>query len=157
MLANGFTIPYFIGLKLGIIGEIFVYVFFPGVSVMGVILLLLGIYGWSYLSIPIVFNKLNGYFYKGNKCPRKVFLDNKYTKGGLLHDIYALQIIVGGEKKSKDKTPEFELNLVMKDATRVHLIEHGAPNSMRSDAQKLSDFLGVPVWDATKENGNQLL
>jgi hypothetical protein len=42
----------------------------------------------------------------------------------------------------------FELNLVMKDHTRINVSSHDDGDGMRRDATLLATFLGKPLWDA---------
>ncbi|MEA4890381.1 MAG: hypothetical protein VB070_13075 [Clostridiaceae bacterium] len=66
-----------------------------------------------------------------------------------LNKIYAIQLIakiIGGRKRYVC----CELNLVLKNAERIHIISHGNIKRMRADAQTLSEFLAIPVWDAVE-------
>jgi len=40
----------------------------------------------------------------------------------------------------------YQLNLVLKDHSRCNLMAHGNLSAMESDAQVLSEILGVPLW-----------
>ena len=40
------------------------------------------------------------------------------------------------------------MNLVLRDGNRINVADYTREGSMRADAEKLSAFLGVPVWDA---------
>lgn len=66
-----------------------------------------------------------------------------------LNDIHALQIIpenISGDSGTKGYC-SYELNIVTKDASRINVVDHGAIQSIRDDAQTLAEKLGVPVWD----------
>ncbi len=95
--------------------------------------------------IRIVFNKKRGYYYKG-------YIDLKFLRFAKanLDDIVAVQIL--GEITSEQIAPfnSFEINLVLKDSERLHVIDHCNLNSIIEDAQSLSKFLDVPIW--TNEN-----
>jgi hypothetical protein len=103
---------------------------------------------------PIVFDKDTGYFWKGRRSPR-LHLMGKASKGFVrLHDIHAIQLVSEVCTSESDKGPSsyyssYEINIVLKDASRVNIIDHGNLNRIREDAQSLSTFLEVPMWDAT--------
>ena len=102
---------------------------------------------------PIVFDKDTGYFWKGRRSPRPHLMD-KASKGFVrLHDIHAIQLVSEVCTSGSDDNPSsyysYEINIVLKDASRVNIIDHGNLNRIREDAQSLSTFLEVPMWDAT--------
>ncbi len=91
--------------------------------------------------VRIVFSKKLGYYYKGYvNIP---FLRNDKIN---LEDIVAIQIL--GEITSETLAPfnSFELNLVLKDSERVHVIDHSNLKSIITDVTQLSKFLDVPIW-----------
>lgn len=97
---------------------------------------------------PVVFDKRSGYFWKCWKAPDKAFNPNAMDEYTPLSDVHALQLLselVRGDKKSY---LSYELNLVLKDGSRVNVVDHGSQVKLREDTQTLSDFLGKPVWDA---------
>ena len=97
-------------------------------------------------SIPIVFDKVNGRFWKGktdNDQP------NADKEGAMkLSDVYAVQLISQYVKRDKKSYYIYELNFVMGDTKRYNMIRHGGKRQIRRDAEKLSGFLGIPLWDA---------
>ena len=101
---------------------------------------------------PIVFDKDTGYFWKGRRSPR-LHLVGKASKGFVrLQDIHAIQLVSEVCTSENDKDPSsycsYEINIVIKDTSRVNIIDHGNLNRIREDAQSLSTFLEVPMWDA---------
>jgi len=98
---------------------------------------------------PIVFEKSNGYFWKGRKNPETVYNINEIKDCVKLKDIHALQIISEFVRSSKSSYYSYELNLVLNDASRINVIDHGNLKKIRKDALKLSQFLDKPLWDAT--------
>jgi hypothetical protein len=64
-------------------------------------------------------------------------------------EIHALQIISEFISGKFDNYSSYELNIILKDATRINIIDHNDIEQIRLDAQKISIFLGVPVWDIT--------
>ena len=102
---------------------------------------------------PIVFDKDTGCFWKGRRSPR-LHLMGKASEGFVrLHDIHAIQLVSEVCTSESDKNPSsyysYEINIVLKDASRVNIIDHGNLNRIREDAQALSTFLDVPMWDTT--------
>ena len=43
-----------------------------------------------------------------------------------------------------------EVNLVLKDGSRINVFDHAMEDIIRHDARLLSKYLGVPVWDALR-------
>ncbi|MCH7688686.1 MAG: hypothetical protein IH899_18715 [Planctomycetes bacterium] len=101
---------------------------------MGIVFLLLGA-NMVYSAIsPIVFDRQRGLFWKG--------LTDSATR---LDVIYALQIIIIAD--SEGSSPE--LNLVLENASRINVAHGGDIEQLRKDAERLAEFLNVPLWDAT--------
>lgn len=65
-----------------------------------------------------------------------------------LNDIHALQIIeetCGGNDSRIFKS--YEVNVVKNDGERLLLMDHGNYMAINADAEKLSEFLSVPIWE----------
>jgi len=96
---------------------------------------------------PNVFDKIQGYYYKGKKPFLNSFNHVASKDCCLLDDIYAIQLIA--ERCSgKNSYYSYELNLVLRDASRINVIDHGSKEWVNSDAQTLSEFLNKPIWSA---------
>ena len=71
-----------------------------------------------------------------------------------LRDVQAIQLIRetvrSGNSGStyKSRYYSYELNLVLRDATRLNVTDHGSLRVIRADAELLAHYLSVPVWDA---------
>ncbi len=91
---------------------------------------------------PIVFSKAINLYYKGYSSKK----ENKNTIP--LHTIVALQII--GERIKGDKSyyTSFELNVVLEDASRLNVIDHGNLSAIIDDADTLANYLNIPIWHA---------
>lgn len=102
---------------------------------------------------PVVFDKDTGYFWKGRRGPRLHAMDHDSKGFVRLDDIHAIQIVSevcttnGG--KGSDEFYSYEINVVLKDSSRINIIDHGDLKYIREDAQAISTLIGVPVWDAT--------
>ena len=70
-------------------------------------------------------------------------------KSARLNDIAAIQIV---SERLSDKNSSYtssEINIISHDAQRLNLMDHGNRKSIQEDAQKLCEFLNVPVWENT--------
>ena len=114
---------------------------FSFVTVIGALFFIAGNYLLiSYFS-HIVFNKHSNRFYRG-------FNKQHVKKSTALSNIVALQIIgetISGEDGSYKS---FELNLVLKDATRINVVDHGKLKTIIIDAEVLSKQFNLPIWHA---------
>ena len=99
-------------------------------------------------SAPIVFDKRSGYFWKGRKSPSQVARIDQIKIYASLKSIHAIQLISERVKGNKSSYTSYEINLVMNDAGRINVVDHGSESGVRKDARSLADFLDVPVWDA---------
>jgi len=97
---------------------------------------------------PIVFDKGVGYYWRGRKGPKDVIEVSSLKNCVLLEQIHAIQLVSEWVRGGKTSYYSYELNLVLEDATRKTVIDHGNLLRLREDAKKLSDFLGKPIWDA---------
>ncbi len=157
--------------QLSIGAKVFLGIF----AVVGLVALIAGIYqvvgkgisnGWIivffgiiFLIIPIFFFKIMGkvtildrsigMMYKGNKPPK---LSGMQGDGKLvyLNDVHAIQIIKEYIKTDKNSYYSYEINFIMKDATRVNVIDYGNYKQIKIDAIEIALFIGKPLWDATQ-------
>ncbi|OHB58152.1 MAG: hypothetical protein A2Y12_07765 [Planctomycetes bacterium GWF2_42_9] len=102
------------------------------------------LYFWT---SPIVFDKRNGYFWKGRKSPDNVYNIDQTKTCTKLEKIKTIQLL-SEHCTSKDSSyVSYEINLVLDDGKRINVVDHGKLTRIRSDAEKLSAFLGKPVMD----------
>lgn len=95
-----------------------------------------------------IFDKQTGYYWVGKKGPRQTYDFHKDKRFIELKQIHALQIIKERVQTSKGSYDSYELNLVLKDLRRINVMNYGKLNKLRTDADSLSRFLNVTVWDA---------
>jgi hypothetical protein len=108
-----------------------------------------GLFMFRSYSKPVVFDKMVGYYWKGWKKPER-YKSNHSIEGSIkISDIHALQIVSEYIRGDKKNYYSYELNIVTRDGERHNVIDHGDRTDMIADANKLSDFLGIPVWDAS--------
>lgn len=116
----------------------------------GVVFTITGFLFYFFISKPIVFDKKQGYFWKGRKAPSQVFNIEKIKNATRLNEIHAIQLISEVIPKEDNLTyASHEINLVLRGGKRLNVIDHGRHDIILSDAKILSNFLNVPVWDAT--------
>ncbi len=99
---------------------------------------------------PRIFDRRYGWFWAGNKSLAREQDFMRLKKSARLSEIAAIQIISeylsGSESGSYTS---WEINLVSEDGQRLNVMDHGNKESIVADAQKLAEFLGVPVWENT--------
>ncbi len=101
---------------------------------------------------PIVFDKHVGLFWKGRQASGGMVSDRLADRLHIqLDDIHAVQIIAkySSENRFSYSYLTQELNLVLKDGKREHVVDATSLDQIRKDAQTLAMFLEKPVWDAT--------
>ncbi len=100
----------------------------------------LGIYLKGKLLKPVGFDRNHGRFFRGSESDASA-VD--------LAQIHSLQVIEKWIAPSGDSGgyTSLELNVVLKNAQRRNVIDHGEWESLKEDAERLAEFLGVPLWD----------
>jgi len=101
---------------------------------------------------PIVFDKSLGWFWKGYRQPSLMGGSPPPRIGTPLSRIHALQILSESVRGDKGSFTSYELNLVLRDGTRLNVLDHGNYNRLVEDARRLASFLGVRIWDATSRD-----
>lgn len=98
---------------------------------------------------PVVFDKAAGHFRPGY---RHSSVAEPAPTGGSsipLAEIHALQVIAKAVSTSISNFDDFEVNVVLKDASRINIMGAGDLAATLQSAQTIGEFLGVPVWDAS--------
>ncbi len=96
-----------------------------------------------------IFNFQTGYFSIG-KVSENNFGGSIAKNMTLIRDIRAIQVVgenCSGSKGSRYRS--YEINLVLKDASRVNVIDHGNLSQILLDAQQIATRLNVPMWDVS--------
>ncbi len=122
--------------------EMLLFLFIPLIF-LGVALFLL-----KNMVKEIVFDKQSGYFYKGKKKVSSSLNPEKEESTFNLFRIHAIQIIPENIKGKNSSYTSYEINLVLDDGSRTHVIDHGHKDSIEADAVTLSEFLHIPVWNS---------
>ncbi len=108
------------------------------------IFILIGILVGNLLTRPVVIDLNKKVFYKGYQIPKK---NKKVTK---LSDVIALQvlteyIISSNSNGSSNRYYSHEINFVLKNYTRVNIVDHGNKNSIINDSKTISRTLNIPI------------
>lgn len=98
---------------------------------------------------PRVFDRRRNQYWRGGGSPDDptAWLGVKDVTD--LREIHALQILSKRVRSKNSSYTCYELNLVLKDASRVNVLVTGRGQSLREEADRLGDFLRVPVWEIT--------
>lgn len=118
----------------------------------GGVFLFVGVFLYRKWMTPRVFDHNCGYYWKGKEEHNSIDMQG-IKEFCRLKDIYAIQLLnklhIGTARSHKQSTSfySYELNLVMRDGSRINVVDHGNLSIIRKDATKLSGFLDVPVWD----------
>lgn len=129
------------------------YNFFNGEVGTGFFLLLWSVifsgvgFGMLIMSKPFTFDRLRGVFFRGKRYGANP--TGKKKSQGLLSEIHAIQLISERVHSSKNNYTSYELNLVLKDASRVNVLDHGKGKDVETDARRIAQFLNVPIWQAS--------
>jgi hypothetical protein len=100
-------------------------------------------------SVPAVLDRQEGCFWKGWRKPDAASAMTASRTRCTLESIHALQVVA--ERCGDDIRPyySYELNLVLRNGTRINLLDHNDLDGLRRDAGAIAVFLTKPVWDAT--------
>lgn len=166
-----FKVPamtYFLAVVVSAISVFMALSFFVRCASFKSWLLLVGCIMWGGLSLwmlyclhrPIVFDRVLNYYWKGGRPPDPMCGEVMRKQCAPLHHIVALQIVAKEcASSNQDTYTSYELNLILKDKARLHVVNHRDLASIQKDARALAVFLGVPCWDASiffpKEKGKR--
>lgn len=118
----------------------------PGLFLIpfGIFLFVAGIVQLRSASASCVFDLDTGLF-----CRGKLAAQDQGDRCISLQQVYAIQLLREKIRNPQSKYSTYELNLVLHDASRRNVVDHGDIERLRREADFLSKFLGVPLWDAT--------
>ena len=116
------------------------------IFIICIILILAGLLLYFFNTKPIIFDKNMGYTWKGKieDYPYQIINNNK-IKCIFLNQVYAIQLL----RSSAGWIASYEINLILKDGNRHDIIGHNDLKVIKEDAEKLSNFLQILVWDIT--------
>jgi hypothetical protein len=143
----GVGIPVFIGFESFQENGGFFRSDFLFIVLFGLIFFAAGSWLFYTFAKPVIFDRTKGMYWKGWKAPKGYLAQDSVKEGSRIGNIHAIQILAEFVRGDKSSYYSYELNLVMKDGSRMNVIDHGSAIKIREDAKILSEFLGVPVWD----------
>ena len=103
----------------------------------------------------LTFDKSLGRYFFGKYKRHRSDLDR--YKQGQLKDIYAIQIISKVCDPVSDQDVGFisyEANLVFPDGNRLNVMDHAIGKDVVDSSVKISEFLGVPLWQPEWEQNS---
>jgi hypothetical protein len=100
-----------------------------------------------FMARPAVFDKKNGHYWRGWGNPEKMLNPENLKNYTKLDRIHAIQLISEHCSGKNSSYYSYEINLVLEDASRINIVDHGDLKKIRDDAHALSQFLNKPVWD----------
>lgn len=134
---------------IGISSIVFFQMFSIWLLLFGLVFLAAGVFILKSALNPIVFDKSEGFFWKGKKTPSMVADINELKVAAKLEDIYGLQVIkeyVKSSNKGRDTSYySYEINLILNSGERLNVVDYGNANAILEDASKISKFLNKPV------------
>jgi len=99
---------------------------------------------------PRVFDRTRGAFWRSRREPSLMEGIRRTKTSVPLDSIHALQLLAEYVSGDKSSYYSYELNLVLDDASRINVVDHGNLERLRGDARSLAQFLDIPLWDATQ-------
>jgi len=141
----GLKIFYLFPAVFGIfLGMVFSDSFNIIIFIICIILILAGILLYLFNTKPIIFDKNKGYTWKGKieDYPYQIMKNNK-IKCISLNQIHAIQLL----RSSVKWVVSYEINLILKDGKRYDVIGHYNLEKIKEDAETLSNFLRILLWN----------
>lgn len=119
---------------------------------VGLLLLIIAGILWYLYTSPIVFDKSEGSFWKGRITPQEKAKNGTSGIHTQLKEIHAIQLISETCWRNEDRSyRSHELNLILKDGSRINVVDHSVKEKISECARRLSLFLEIPVWSALTE------
>ncbi len=102
-----------------------------------------------FMTVPRVFDTFYGCYYRARKKPQHTMGSESKQALIQLSAVKAIQVISERISNKNGSYRSYELNLVLDDASRINVIDHGKHQAVIEDAETLATTLGVPLWDAS--------
>ncbi len=80
---------------------------------------------------------------------RECMIGKQTVEFAQIHALQVLEERVSGSEDSPNYT-SYELNLVLKDGSRLNVLDHGDRARLERDAELLAKMLGCPIWNGVK-------
>ena len=115
---------------------------------IGMIFLLSGI-SMAIRIKAIVFDRSAGYYWRGRRKVQYSDMHRNQKVFSRIMDIYALQLLSEYIQKDKGSYHSYELNIVFRDGSRKHLLDHSKIEDLKREAEELSSYISRPLWADT--------
>ncbi len=117
--------------------------------VLGAVFFIAGLWLYYKYARPIVLDKKKNLFWSSWSTPAndKVKLDPACM--ARLDEVHAVQILAERCGEDGQEFYSYEINLVLEDGRRVHIIDHGNIDKIEANAKTIGAFLQRPVWNAS--------
>ena len=110
-----------------------------------------GLFFWFQLTRPAILDKQTGFYWVGRNAPASPSAAREQANATMLSDVGAVQVIAEDVRTERGRTfRSFEINLVLYDGSRLNLVDHAKLSVIKADAQRVAEFLQVPLWDASE-------
>ena len=117
---------------------------FEGSFFGGLIFTGIGYFLYRYLNRPIVFDLDTGKYWKGSSG-----FGNDTEDCCTMQDLYAIQLLSEWITASGGYYTNVQVNIILKDGSRLNVVAQDRDiGKMAVDAEKLANFLNVPLWNA---------
>lgn len=101
------------------------------------------------------FDFLNGVYWKRIREPGSLANIEKKRSLAYITDIGAVQVLRERVQVRHGSYHSYELNLVLKDGSRLNVVDHRNKEAIWKEASQLAKRLGVPLWDTTRRMRSQ--
>lgn len=118
----------------------------PVMVLFGLVFTGVGVYIYRVFDRTIIFDLTDGLFWRG-KRPNLADSEQTPDTWCRIDEIAGIQVLREFVSSSKSSYYSYEINLVLKDASRRHVVDHGSLKQITNDAEQLGEFLQVPVWN----------
>ena len=113
------------------------------VTLFGLVFVVIGLISLYKLFRPVKFDGFKKTFSKGYPFFHRTLV--------AFDEIKAIQILSENCKDTKNNSfISYELNLVLKNKSRITVIDHSDVSEIRRNGNELSKMMFVPVWDITR-------
>lgn len=105
-----------------------------------------------FIFVSKIFDFQNWYFYN-LKYQNKLYSllnEEKYRNKIIpINQIHAIQIIKERVSTKNSSYNSYEFNLILKDSSRINVIDHGNLEKLKLDVEQIANRIWVKIWDIT--------
>lgn len=97
---------------------------------------------------PRTFDLAQESFIKGYSSSQTALKEQRRIECCSLNDIIAIQLLPKEISSTIRQNLSYETNIVLRDASRLHVIDQGELQYAITEAQRISKVLEIPLWNA---------